>query len=179
MSVIFAGKHPTEIRPSSGNTIHSLRHLIYSTRRVSTEHNTSCIIPYVYTPTTASTVVLAHKVCIPTISVCDNNVVVMVAIRNDTTSYIFMLHSIVLPTNTRLLFLLMVHRTKQRTTKQRTTKQRTTKHTLFGGGRSSVGKTMKNRIPQKHKRTIDNVNNGVHVSDYSVRGARNWVAKHK
>ena len=63
----------------------------------------------------------------------------------------------------------MVHRTKQRTTK----------HTLFGGGRSSVGKTGKNRIHQKHKRTIDKINNGVPVSDYSFRGARNWVAKHK
>jgi len=35
------------------------------------------------------------------VCVCDTNVTVMVAIRNDTTSYIiFLLHSVVLPTKT-------------------------------------------------------------------------------
>jgi hypothetical protein len=55
----------------------------------------------------------------------------------------------------------MVHRTKQRTTK----------HTLFGRG--------KNILPEKHKRTIGNVHNGVNVTDYSLKGACKWVAKHK
>ena len=63
----------------------------------------------------------------------------MVAIRNNTTSYIFLLHSLVLPTNTRLLFLLMAKKNTR-------TRKSSGRHRRGGGKNSWTLRPLRSKI---------------------------------